>query len=182
MSKPIKNMIVEEYRKRFAQLEGAVLIEVRGMAATANTKLRAKLRKSNVRVTVIKNTLAKRAFKGTPLEALAPGLKGPRAVVYGTTSVVTIARELVASAKENDKLALMGACIDGTWFDGAEGVTRLSKLPTLEEAQAQTIGIILAPARRLMGGVVSPGRTVLGVVKEVQTKLEAGDTIARTTH
>ena len=181
MSKPIKNMIVDEYRKKFADVEGAVLIEVLGMPATANAKLRATLRNSGVRVTVVKNTLAKRAFMGTPLEPLTHGLKGPRAVVYGKSSVVSIARELVASAKTNDKLALAGACIDGTWFDGSEGVKRLSKFPTREESQAQLVALVLAPARKVLGTVVAPGRNVLGVVKEIQTRLEKGETIARKT-
>ncbi len=179
MSKPIKNMIVDEYRKKFADVEGAVLIEVRGMPGTANAKLRASLRSSGVRVTVVKNTLAKRAFMGTPLEPLTQGLKGPRAVVYGKTSVVTIARELVTTAKSNDKLSLAGACIDGTWFEGAEGVKVLSKYPTREESQAQVVALVLAPARKAVGAIVAPGRNVLGVVKEIQTRLEKGETIAR---
>ncbi len=180
MSKPIKNMIVDEYRKRFAEIDGAVLIEVSGMAATADAKLRAQLRGSNVRVSIVKNTLAKRAFQGTPLEPLTHGLKGPRAVVYGKTSVVAIARELVQSAKKNDKLGLRGACIDGTWFDGAEGVTRLSKYPTREEAQAQVVALVLSPARKVAGSIVAPGRKVLGIVKEIESRLEKGETIART--
>ncbi len=178
MSKPIKNMIVAEYKKRFLDVEGAVLIEIRGMPAKTNTLLRAQMRTSEVRVTVVKNTLAKRAFVGTPLEALAPGLKGPRALVYGKTSVVTIARELVKTAKTNDKLALMGACLDGSWFDGAEGVERLSKFPTREEAQSQLITLVLSPARKLVGTVVAPGSRLLGVVKEIQTRLEKGESIS----
>ncbi len=178
MSKPIKNMIVSEYKKRFEDIEGAVLIEIRGMPTKTTTLLRAQMRTSDVRVTVVKNTLAKRAFMGTPLEALAPGLKGPRAIVYGKTSVVTIARELVKTAKTNDKLALMGACIDGSWFDGVEGVTRLSKFPTREEAQSQLITLVLSPARKLVGTVIAPGSRLLGVVKEIQTRLEKGETIA----
>lgn len=178
MSKPVKNLIVAEYKKRFADVEGAVLIEVRGMPATANTALRSKMRQSNVRVTVVKNTLAKRAFTGTPLEALAPGLKGPRAVVYGKTSVVNIARELVESAKSNDQLGLMGACLDGTWFDGEEGVKRLSKFPTREEAQAKVVTLVLSPARNAVGAIVAPGSRLLGIVKEIQTRLEKGETIS----
>ncbi len=179
MSKPVKNMIVEEYKKRFANVEGAVLIEVVGIPATANAKLRARMRGASARISVVKNTLAKRAFKGTPLEALYPGLKGPRAVVYGATSVVTIARELVESARENDKLGLMGACIDGTWFDGAAGVTRLSQFPTREEAQARVVAIVLAPAGKVVGAAVAPGSRLLGIVKEISTRLEKGETIAK---
>ncbi|MSR44171.1 MAG: 50S ribosomal protein L10 [Phycisphaerales bacterium] len=178
MSKPIKNMIVGEYKQRFAGVEGAILIEIRGMPAKSNTALRAQLRASNVRVTVVKNTLAKRAFAGTPLAPLASGLKGSRAIVYGNTSVVTIARQLVKSAKENDQLALMGACLDGAWFEGSDGVKRLSKFPTREEAQSQLITLVLSPARKTVSAVKGPGGRLLGIVKEIQTRLEKGETIS----
>ncbi|MSQ89994.1 MAG: 50S ribosomal protein L10 [Phycisphaerales bacterium] len=178
MSKPIKNMIVGEYKKRFADVEGAVLIEIRGIPAKATTQLRAQLRATDVRVTVVKNTLAKRAFIGTPLAPLAAGLNGPRAIVYGKASVVTIARQLVKSARDNDKLALMGACLDGAWFEGKDGVTRLSKFPTREEAHSQLITLVLSPARKAVAAVKGPGGRLLGIVKEIQSRLEKGESIS----
>ncbi|MDA1007718.1 MAG: 50S ribosomal protein L10 [Planctomycetota bacterium] len=179
MSKPVKNMIIRDYQSRFENIEAAVLVEIRGMSAIEDTGFRADLRGGGARVTVVRNGLAKRAFTGTALEALCPGLSGPTAVVYGKQSVVSIARQLVKAAKKNEKLGLKGACIDGEWFAGAAGVKRLSEFPTREEAQSKLITLILSPARNVMGAVKGPGGCVLGIVKEIQTRLERGEVIAK---
>ncbi len=178
MSKPIKDMIVREYQKRFVGVDSAVLVELRGVAGADNTNIRQKLRAKSVRVTVVKNALARKAFAGTALDVLAPGLSGPTAVVYGGDSVVGIARDLVKIAKDQEMLVLKGACIDGTWFGGEAGVKRLSEFPTKEEAQAKVVTLVLSPARNLMGAVKGPGGCVMGIVKEIESRLEKGETIA----
>ena len=58
MSKPVKQMIIDEYRRRFDGVEGGVVIEIRGMEATENNRFRNELRKKEIRVAVLKNSLA----------------------------------------------------------------------------------------------------------------------------
>lgn len=178
MSKPVKDLIVKEYRTRFAGLDGAVLVEIRGLSNSDTASMRGKLRESKVRVTIVRNTLAKRAFKGTTLEALAPGLAGPTAVVYGSDSVVNVARDVIKWAKGREQLTLKGACIEGEWYAGEAGVKRLSEFPTKEESQANVVMLALSPGRKVVGAIVAPGRRVLGIVKEIQTRLEKGEAIA----
>ena len=60
MSKPVKNMIVAEYQRRFGELDSAVLIDIRGVDANTNNAMRAKLNGKEMRVTIVKNSLAKR--------------------------------------------------------------------------------------------------------------------------
>src|SRR5262249_16828851 len=83
MSKPVKNPIPASYKKRFGDLEGAVLVNVRGIKSNDNNKLRQDLAVQKVKVTVVKNSLAKRALEGTKLQQLCDMLEGPCAVVYG---------------------------------------------------------------------------------------------------
>lgn len=180
MSKQVKDMIVREYQRRFDGVGEAVLVEIRGMSNLENTSFRQGLRKDGVRVTVIRNNLAKRALGGTALEAIIPGLTGPSALVYGRASVVSIARKLVEDAKKNEKLGLKGACIDGEWFAGKAGVERLSSFPTKEESQARVVTLLLSPARNVVGAAKAPGANVLGIVKEIESRLEKGESIART--
>ena len=104
MSKPVKNMIVAEYRRRFDGVSNALLIDIRGIEANENNELRQGLHTSDIRVTVIRNKLAKDAFKDTSLEALNPALVGPNAMCYGANSVVEVARELVDWAKKIKEL------------------------------------------------------------------------------
>jgi ribosomal protein L10 len=77
MSKPVKNMIVKEYRKRFSGVEGAVLVEIRGLDAPATNKMRNDFARKNVKVAVVKNALAREALKGGALEPLGGHLSGP---------------------------------------------------------------------------------------------------------
>lgn len=179
MSRPVKNMIVEEYNERFGDTEAALVIDIRGITANQNNSLRLDLAKQNVRITVVKNSLAKKAFSGTKLEKLGEVLDGPSALAYGGESVVNVARTLVDWAKKIEKLDLKGAILDGELFEGAEGVKRLSTFPTREEAQAKVVTLILSPARNVMGAVKGPGSKVLAVVKSIEEKLEKGETISK---
>jgi ribosomal protein L10 len=92
--------------------------------------------------------------------------------------VVEVARELVERAKKIKELELKAACLDGIFFEGADGVLRLSTFPTREEAQAKVVTLLLSPGRNLAAAALGPGRRVLGVVKEIQERLERGETIA----
>ena len=178
MSKPVKDMIIAEYRKRFGDVSGGVVVEIRGLEATANNKLRNTLRSKGVRVTVLKNSLARKAFSGGPLDPLGPALSGPTALIYGDKSVVDVARDIVALATGSKEIALKAAVLDGQFFSGKEGVEALSRFPTREEAQAKVVAIVLAPAGKAVAAAKGPGGKVLAIVKEIQNRLEKGDAIA----
>jgi len=176
MSKPIKNLITNAYKDQFGDLEGAVVIDIRGVASNANNQLRATLAKKAIRISVIKNSLAKSAFQGTALENLCELLEGPCAIVHGGASVVEVARELIATVKGIKEVDFKGAVMEGQVF-GPNQIDQLSKYPTLEEAQAQALQIILSPAQNLVGAVLGPGRRIASLIKAVQEKLEDGQEI-----
>jgi large subunit ribosomal protein L10 len=178
MSKPIKELVMEDYKERFVDVDGALVVDIRGINANDNNAIRKGLQKKNIRVTVVKNALARKALAGTALEAVSPALEGPSALAYGAESVVDVARELVDWARKVKQLTLKGAVLDGQYFAGDAGVKRLSQFPTREEAQAKVVTLVLSPARKVVGCAVSPGSKLLGIVKEIQTRLEKGESIA----
>lgn len=178
MSKTVKKLMTGTYRERFGDLTEAALIDIRGIKANDNNELRTELARKQIRVTVIRNTLARSAFKDTGLEPLEELIDGPTALAYGgdDVSVVNVARELMDWARKLDNLELKGAVLDGTVF-GADEMARLSKFPTREEAQAQVVQIILTPAQKLAGAIASPGAKLAGIIKTLQEKLEEGEQI-----
>jgi len=181
MSKPVKNLITEEYKRRFEGLSGAVLVDVRGMQSNDNNNFRNGLAKKQIKITVVKNSQAQRAFEGTDLEGLSDLVEGPSALVYpvdSDASVVSVARELLDWAKKLDKLQFRGAILDGIKFGPTE-IEALSKYPTKEEAQAKVVTLLLSPARNLVGAVKSPANNLAGILKTIQEKLEKGEAIAR---
>jgi len=176
MSKPMKTLIAESYRKRFSGLDGAVLVDIRGVESNDVNRFRADLSENGVKVTVIKNTLAKQVMKGTSIEGLADLLDGPSTIVYGGESVVSVTRQLVNLVKEIQNLEFKGALMEGQLF-GPERMTELSKYPTRDEAQAQAVQLILSPGKNLAGQIVAPGRKIASLVKAIEEKLEKGEPI-----
>ncbi|MHC4219921.1 MAG: 50S ribosomal protein L10 [Planctomycetota bacterium] len=179
MSKPIKELITADYQKRFSEVESALLIDIRGIDANENNALRMDLARKAIRVTVVKNSLARKAFAGTGLAPLKPALVGPSALAYGAESVVDVARVLVDWARKVEELQLKAAVLDGELFEGEAGVQRLSKYPTRPEAQAQAVMLVLVPAGNLVRAITSPGAIVAGIIKEINEKLEKGETISK---
>lgn len=179
MSKQVKDMIVNEYKQRFDGVDNALLISIRGIGHEATGTIRTSLRQEGIKVTVIRNSLARVAFKDTGLESLEPLLTGPNALCYGAESVVDVARSIVGLLKKFPKIELTGAVLDGEVFKGTDGVKALSKYPTREEAIGQVVTLILSPARKIAGAALGPGGLLAGQIKAVQEKLEKGEVIAK---
>ncbi|MEO1584812.1 MAG: 50S ribosomal protein L10 [Planctomycetota bacterium] len=179
MSKPVKEMIVTDYQGRLDGAEEALVISLRGVDAEGTESIRVGLREKSVRVTVVKNSLARKAFEGTPLEVLAPVMQGQNAMLYSERSVVEVARELIDLVKDFPEVELKGAVLDGELYAGEDGVTRLSKFPTRDEAISDVITLVLSPARNLAGQLKGPGGRIGGILKAIEEKLESGETISK---
>lgn len=179
MSKTVKNMLMRDYTSRLTGQNDGMLISIRGMKAIDTTKLRNGLAKNKIKVTVIRNSLAKKTFAGSGLEGLSKLLSGPSAVVYGGQSVVECARSVVAALKDFPTLELKGAILDGTLFEGKKGVEELSKFPTKDEAIGQNVTLLVSPGKKLAAQIKGPGSNVAGLIKAIEAKLEKGEAIAK---
>lgn len=181
MSKPVKNLITDQYKSLFENVTGAVVVDIRGIPANTTNEMRAGLAGKDIKITVVKNSLAKRAFTGHGLEAIGDVLEGGCTMVYPSSdnaSAVVVARELLDWAKKVKDLKFRGAVLDGIVF-GPNDIKKLSEYPTKAEAQAKVVQLLLSPAQNLVSAILAPGRNIAGIVKTIQTKLEAGETIAK---
>jgi large subunit ribosomal protein L10 len=179
MSKPIKSMIMREYKDRIGDAKEALLIGIRGLKAKDQVKLRSDLSKKKIRVTVVRNALAAKVFEGSDLSKLSGFLSGSTAAVYGGQSIVEVAREVVKFVEKMPALELKAAILDGTLYSGKNGVTELSKFPTKDEAIAQVVTLVVSPGKKLLAQVQGPGSTVAGLIKAIEGKLEKGEAIAK---
>lgn len=179
MSKPVKNLIIDDYKNRVGDYQDALVISLRGVSSNDTNAIRAGLAKKSIRVTVVRNKLFGQAFAGTNLSALNEVLTGANALAYGAESVVDVAREIVELVKKFPGIELKGAVLDGQLFQGEAGIEALSKFPTREEAIAKDVAIILGPGRKLMASVKGPGAQLAGILKAIEEKLEKGEAIAK---
>ena len=104
MSKPVKNLITEEYRKKYEGLDSACVVSVIGLDAISTSKLRSELRAKKIRLQVVQNSLARRAFASTVLAPLGDALSGPCALVTGGESIIDVAKTLLALKKTFPKI------------------------------------------------------------------------------
>jgi large subunit ribosomal protein L10 len=170
MSKPVKDLITKELAARFKELEGVAVINPRGIDANKNHGIRRRLHEKGLRMTVVKNTLAKRAVGDGKLKGFDALLDGPSAVVYGKASIAVIARTLLEEKKNNEKLELRGIFFDGELYAGDKGMESASKLPTREEAIANVVAAILGPGRKLAAALKGPGGKLGAVLKTIEDK------------
>src|SRR4051794_2316173 len=100
MSKQVKDLITKDLAGRFKDLDGVAVINPRGIGAIKNNLIRRRLHEKGLKMTVVKNTLARRAVAdGSKLKGFDKLLDGPSAVVYGKQSISTIARALLDEKK-----------------------------------------------------------------------------------
>ena len=170
MSKPVKDLITKELAARFKELEGVAVINPRGIDANKNHGIRRRLHEKGLRMTVVKNTLAKRAVGDGKLKGFDALLDGPSAVVYGKASIAVIARTLLDEKKNDEKLELRGIFFDGELYAGDKGMESASKLPTREEAIAGVVAAILGPGRKLAAALKGPGGKLGGILKTIEDK------------
>ena len=178
MSKPVKEMMIREYRELLGDNESALAIGLRGIESNDTNAIRSGLAKKDIRVTIVRNKLFGQAFGETGLSPLKEVMQGSTALAYGAESVVDVAREIVGLLKKFPDIELKGAVLDGMLFEGDAGVKALSKFPTRDEAIAQDVTLILGPGRKLVGAVKGPGSNLAGIIKAIEEKLEKGEAIA----
>ncbi len=149
MTKDQKTAEVADLQEKLKSAEILLLAQNMGLNAKATNDLRVATRAVGVDYRVTKNTLAKIAIKGTSFEALADKMKGPTAYVTGKDPVAT-AKVIAEFAKKNDKLVIIGAKFGDMIMDEAK-VKEFAALPTMDEIRSKLVGLLQAPASRLVG-------------------------------
>jgi large subunit ribosomal protein L10 len=166
-----KEQVIGELHEKMAKAKAAIVAEPKGLDVATVTELRRKLREAKVDYRVVKNTLAARAAKGTPVEALAEKFVGPTAIVLSYDDVVAPAKLLAEFMKDRENFAIRIAMVEGRVVD-AKGVAALAKLPGLQELRAQILAALNGPAAKLVRLIGTPGQQLARVLGARRERLE----------
>jgi large subunit ribosomal protein L10 len=141
-----KQAVIEEVAGLAAKAQTLVIAEYRGITVADMTKLRNDARSKGVSLSVLKNTLARRAVTGTSFEVVGDQMTGP--LIYGFSVDAVAAAKVVADfAKTNDKLVIRGGAYSGKALD-VNGVKQLASIPTKEVLLSQLCGLLMSPVSR----------------------------------
>ena len=148
---------------------GAVIVaHYSGMTVAQMGELRSRLRKAGASFKVAKNRLAMRALEGTPASGISDLFKGPTGIAYSKDPVAA-PKVLVAYAKENSKLKILGGVAVGAVLN-PEGVKALAELPSLDQLRGKIIGLLQAPATKIAGVLQAPAGSVARVISAYANK------------
>ncbi len=171
MNRTEKEQVIGELHDKMAKAKAAIVGEPKGLTVAVVTDLRKKLRDSKVEYRVVKNTLAARAAKGTPVEPIAEKFVGPTAIVMSYDDVVTPAKLLAEFMKDRENFTIRTAVVEGKVID-AKGVQSLAKMPGLQELRGQIAAMIAQPATKLARIVGPPGQQLARVLGARREQLE----------
>jgi large subunit ribosomal protein L10 len=171
MSKAVKELVQKELTKRFDGITSMAVVDFTGVDAVSTSQIRKRLVSKGMRVMVVKNALAKQAFKTVGMDAAVPLLDGPCAIATGGDSVIEVVRELLDIGKETPELTVKAAVLEGEAF-GPDSIKELSRYPTRDEAIGKLVSCVMWPGALLAGCLLSPGRKVASLVKTIQDQAE----------
>ena len=141
-----KEAVISEVTGLAAKAQTLVMAEYRGITVADMTKLRNDARSKGVSLSVLKNTLARRAVAGSAFEIVGDQMTGP--LIYGFSVDATAAAKVVADfAKTNDKLVIRGGAYGGKALD-VNAVKALASIPSKEVLLAQLCGLLMSPISR----------------------------------
>ena len=148
LTKEQKKNYISEMTAKFENSKAVMVTHYQGLTMVKLDELRAKMREHGIIFKITKNRITKLALEKTKCKDLSNLFTGPTAVAFGEDAIMS-ARILSKFAKDNDNLKLIGGIMDNEVLDQA-GVQNVSSLPTLNEARANIIGILNAPASILV--------------------------------
>jgi large subunit ribosomal protein L10 len=150
-----KKAVVKEVNAVAGDSVTAVAAEYRGLSVAEMTELRKEARNAGVYMRVIKNTLARIAVEGTEFECMKDTLKGPILLAFAKEDPGAAARVIKDFAKDHESLKAVSLSAGGQLMPGSD-LARLADLPTLDQARAMLLGVMIAPMSKLVRTLAEP--------------------------
>lgn len=164
LTKERKTEVVAKYETWLKESEAVVLTEYTGLTMPQIDELRADIRKVGGEFHVIKNTLAKHAFESVGFEAPEEYFLGSTAIGIAFEDPPGVAKAIKDFGKDHDMVKIKGGFM-GEEHMTAEQLMRIADLPPLPVVRGQLLGVVSAPASKLVRTIAEPGRSLAQVIK-----------------
>ncbi len=174
MHKEDKERVVAELTERLRDAETLFVADYRGLTMPQIDALRGRLLENGARLSVVKNTLTRRAAQAAGADALLALLEGPSAIAFiqADGDMVAVAKALADSARETKVLEIRGGIMSGREISAAS-VEELAKLPPIDVLRGQVLGAIVAPLSAIAALLNAPLQNLYGLIDARIEQLQA---------
>ncbi len=177
VSKERKQEVLAGYDEWLKKSQAVILVEYTGAKMKDLDAIRAKVRESGGEFHVLKNTLARRAFASNGMEFPKDFLVKSTAVSFAFSDPASTAKALTDAMKGKDFVKVKGGFMSGQTLSAAQ-VKALSDMPPLPVVRAQLLGVLQAPAGKLVRTIAEPARGLAAVVRAFAEKASAANAAA----
>lgn len=152
-----KQQDIDALHTDLLKVSSVVLSTFGGLTVQQDTELRRSIQAVGGKYRVVKNTLAELAAQETPVADLLKDLKGVNSIAYTEGDAAALAKALTKYAKDNEAFTFRAGLVEGRVVSVAE-LQALAALPTRDELFSKLLGLLQAPAQRLVSLLSTPGR------------------------
>ena len=172
VSKERKEEVLAIYSEWLKKSEAVILVEYTGVKMKDLDNIRAKVRETGSEFHILKNTLARRAFAENGMSLPPEYLVNSTAVSFAFSDPASTAKALSDATKGNQFVKVKGGFMSGQVLSAAQ-VKALADLPPLPVVRAQLLGVLQAPAGKLVRTIAEPARGLAAVIKAFSEKAPA---------